>query len=117
MFESDAQACRAIRKLLIDSGLATLRGLWTDEGPTTAALSLMERGGGPLSSGEIAMLRAAFDFWNGSGGLKLDTVIDVLDEERAEAVCALALALKRGSDAVEKWISEDRIEQRHPSPN
>jgi hypothetical protein len=105
MFKSDAQACQAIKKLLDESGLPALRGLWTDAGPTDAAVSLIDRGGGPMSSGEVAMLRAAFDFWNGRGGLKLDTIIDVLDVSRAEAVCSLALALKRGSHAVDEWIA------------
>jgi hypothetical protein len=105
MFKSDAQACEAIRKLLDESGLPPLRGLWTDNGPTNAAVSLIEGGGGAMSSGELAMLRAAFDFWNGRGGLKLDTLIDVLDAKRAEAVCTLALALIRGSHAVDQWIA------------
>jgi hypothetical protein len=38
--------CRAVR----------LRGMWTDEGPSEVAVSLLKRNGGPLSAGERIML-------------------------------------------------------------
>lgn len=105
-FRDDAQACRAIAALLEASALPRLRGLWTATGPTSEAVELVEAGGGPLSSGEAMMVRAAFDFWNGQGGATLDGLLHVLDPRRAGLVCGLVLAVHEGGEAVERWTAE-----------
>lgn len=104
-FRDDAQACRAIVALLDASKLPPLRGLWTPTGPTSEAVELVEAGGGPMSSGEAMMVRAAFDFWNGQGGATLDGILHTLDLPRARLVCSLVLAVHEGGEAVEQWIA------------
>ncbi len=101
MFRDDEQTARACRTLLASVRRAEL---WTRSGPTPEALSLLERDGGPLSSGERIVLLAAFAFWNGEGGLRLTEVIDSLDVEAADALCSLLIAVKHGADAVDAWI-------------
>lgn len=103
-FRHDAQACRAILALFEASELPRLRGLWGPSGPTSEAVELVK--GGALSSGELAMLRAAFDFWNGQGGATLDALLHTLDLPRARLVCGLVLAVHEGGEAVERWIAE-----------
>lgn len=102
MWASDEQACRAIKKLL-DS--ARLGHLWTESGPTDGALKIIGKGSG-CSHGELLMTQAAFDFWNGCGNLELGRMLAVLDNDRLEAICGLAVALGRGNAAIERWIGE-----------
>lgn len=99
MWRDDRQRARACRALL-----ATVRldYLWTPEGPTEEAFRLLEANGGPLSSGERVMVLASFALWNGSGGLTLTEILDVLDPTRAEALCTLVVAVQRGT--VEAWL-------------
>jgi hypothetical protein len=80
--------------------------LWTDDGPTREALDLLDSDGGPLSSGERIMLLAAFTFWNGRRSLSLAEILETLDVEPSEMVCALLVAVKRGPDAVDDWLVE-----------
>jgi hypothetical protein len=68
VFRDDEQLSRACRALLASVRHAEL---WTRSGPTPEAMALLERDGGPLSSGERIVLLAAFAFWNGSGRLEL----------------------------------------------
>lgn len=99
MWRDDRQRARACSALL-----ATVRlgRLWTLDGPTDEALRLLEANGGPLSSGERVVVLSAFALWNGSGGLTLAEILDVLDPARAEALCTLVVAVQRGT--VEEWL-------------
>jgi hypothetical protein len=103
MFRDDHQLARACRALL---ATVCLDHLWSQDGPTSRARDLLERDGGPLSSGERVMLLAAWAFWNGSGGLTLAEVLERLDAEPAEALCFLMMASKYGADAVDDWLVE-----------
>jgi hypothetical protein len=55
----------------------------------------LEQDGGPLSSGEILLLRVAFDLWNGGGGAKVGELLATLDGRNLRAV-ALALLERDG---------------------
>lgn len=107
MWRNDAQACRAIRVLLgtlFDQKRVNL--WWRDDGPTKTAVKLYERKGGSLSHGESILFMAAFDLWNGEGGVRLSDVLHVLDTRRTEALCSLIVAHHRGSLAIEGWLRE-----------
>jgi hypothetical protein len=101
MFRDDRQMHRALTVLC---ERAHLRGYWTAEGPTDAALGALERG--ELSSGELLILRAAFDLFNGTGGAPLGRLVNVLDGASAEALFGLTLAFCHSdSSKVDAWIA------------
>lgn len=109
MFRNDQQIARAARVLC--GRLPRLRDAWTEEGPSSEALALMEANGGPLSSGERAMLLAAFTFWNGArdektgqGRLAFVDVLDALDGEHMRCLAELMIAAADGADAVDAWL-------------
>jgi hypothetical protein len=79
--------------------------MWTEAGPTEAAIEIMETGGGPLSSGERIMVLAAWAFWNGHGGATVADVIERLDGPNLRAIATLMLALDRGGVAVDQWVT------------
>jgi hypothetical protein len=80
--------------------------MWTAEGPTELAIEMLERGGGPLSSGERIMLLAAWAFWNGAEQAKLADVVHRLDDKNLHAISTLMLALAHGAEYVDAWIEE-----------
>jgi hypothetical protein len=92
MLRDDQQLARACRALL-----ATVRldRLWTEDGPTPEASRLLEADGAPLSSGQRAVLLAAWTFWNGSGGLKLAEILEQFDADPMEALCFLVTAARK----------------------
>jgi hypothetical protein len=93
MCQSEKQQCEAIRALL---GRVRLERLWTDKGPTGDACRLLQDGGGPMSHGEIVMLRVAFDLWNGHGKATVDELISVLDDDKLRAVLGAIAAGRPG---------------------
>jgi hypothetical protein len=99
-FTDDRQLAACCRALC---GRARLAYYWTLEGPTDAAIAIRD-GRDPLSHGESILVRAAWAFWNGEGGLKFAEIIEALDADHAEAVCLLVVAMKRGGRAVDAWI-------------
>ena len=103
MFRDDEQTGRACRALL---AMVRLEKLWANHRPTPAALELLAGDGGTLSSSERIVLLAAFAFWNGEGSLRLAEIVMHLDVEPSEAICALVVAVKQGSDAVDEWLEE-----------
>lgn len=75
--------------------------------PTEAAWRAARRGS-PMSHGELLMLRAAIDVWNGSGGLKLAEAIDTLDARNLGMIGEL-LACMNGLGAAQRidtWIAK-----------
>jgi hypothetical protein len=55
------------------------------------------------------MLLAAFAFWQGRSPLLLTEILETLDLERSEAICTLLLAMKRGRQAVDDWLTEHDV--------
>jgi len=100
MFTDDLQRARACRVLL---STMRLDRLWTDDGPGPQARAMLRSE--VLTDGERAMLRAALDVWDGSGGLQLAEAIAKLDGVPMEALCSLLVAMQLGSGAVEDWIA------------
>lgn len=105
MFRNSRQSCEAIQALLES---VNLDHLWTVDGPTQAAMGYRDANGGPLSSGERVLLLAAFDLWNGTGGLKFGEVPGPLDPRRARKLLSLLSAMTTGSDAVDRWLERER---------
>jgi hypothetical protein len=79
--------------------------MWMASGPTPQALAFVRAGGGPLAGGERILLLAAFELWNGRGGISLAEVVEQLELKPAERLCSLVLAIKRGAKAIDDWIS------------
>ena len=105
MFSNEHQKALTIRLLLSPY----LEHFWTENGPTEQASDYLDNGA-PLSSGEMIMLRVAFDFWNGNGGAKFADVANRLDSRNTALVASLMAAVASGSHAVNQWI-DDRLEQ------
>ena len=85
-----------------------LEEMFTETGPTREATdTLGDRG--TLSSGQYLMLQAAFDVWNGRGGMPLGRALNVLDDRNLQAFATLLVAITMGSVDIELWISrQDR---------
>jgi hypothetical protein len=109
MFRDDLQLAHACRALL---GTVRLERLWDDNGPTLEASELLENKGAPLPLVERTVVLAAWTFWNRSGGLTLDDVVEHLDGDRAEPLCFLVMAMKYGADAIDDWLAEHALERR-----
>jgi hypothetical protein len=103
MFRDEFQASRALRALLQTTPGTS--GMWMTSGPTPQALAFVRAGGGPLAGGERILLLAAFELWNGRGGISLSEVVEQLELKPAERLCSLVLAIKRGAKAIDDWIS------------
>jgi hypothetical protein len=88
--------CRAVR----------LEGMWTDEGPTDVAVSLLKRNGGPLSSGERIMFLAAWNVWNGRGEVNLGDAVHRLDQGCLRALGSLLIALGTEPSGVSEWLQK-----------
>lgn len=97
MWRSEKARTRAILVMLAPHH--ALAGLWTYDGPTDLALTYLERDGGPLSSGEAVLLRAAFDLWNGTGRCTVDALLSTLDARTLRAVAMALLARDGGAEA------------------
>lgn len=102
MFRNDQQKCQAIMVLLGPCGMAEY---WTLDGPTAAAVELLERKGGGHSHGQGLMLRAAFDVWNGDGVTPLSELIAVLDPGNLHMLCSLLICANIANECVDQWIA------------
>lgn len=58
-----------------------------------------------LSRGEVLMLIAAFDFWNGGGHVHVHELIEHLEPRLLNAIGELLSAVVQG-DAVDRWIAK-----------
>lgn len=104
MFRDDRQIAACARVLLARVGLAYL---WALNGPTERACEMYDAsaGGGPLSSGERAMLLLAFALWNGGRHLVAADLLS-LDDGNLAAVGTLLSAVAMGSEAVDVWLHD-----------
>lgn len=98
MFRNDHQKCEALSLLLEP---VRLDRLWNQNGPTPEAAQRREVGGSP---GERVMVRAAWDLWNGTGGVRLAEMLNTLDSVNFQLLATLLLAVDLGSDWVDLWI-------------
>ena len=101
MFRSEAQQARVCRALC---ERARLDGMWTEAGPTQAAIALLDVNGGPLSSGERIVLLAAWAVWNSDDGCRFADVLYRLDGPNLRALGTLMLAVADGGQAIDEWI-------------
>ena len=101
MFRDDAQRLRVARALLERVDLAHY---FNEYGPTDFALSQLATA--PLSSGELTLLRAAFDVWNGHGQLVFGRLM-ALDAPSLRAIGSLLVALGTSSDAIDAWLATE----------
>lgn len=74
--------------------------------PTDEAWDAIENGA-PMSSGELLMLRAAIDVWNGAGGLVLGRALDTLDSRYLGLLGSFLVAYARGPHAIGAWVAEN----------
>jgi hypothetical protein len=98
MFRDTQQIAAALRVLLQPVHLSRL---WLDDRPTPEASELRTAAD---SASERVMLCAAWDLWNGSGGLSLDRMLNVLDANNTLRLCTLIMAAATGAAAVDSWI-------------
>jgi hypothetical protein len=103
VFRSEAQLARACRALC---ERVRLDEMWTEEGPTEAAIELMEKDGGPLSSGERVVLLASWAIWNGHDGARFADVIYRLDGRNLVALGTLLVAVAGGGAAIDAWLAK-----------
>ncbi len=102
MFRDDDQLAAAIGVLL--SSAPRMGRFWTKSGPTPEAVDLCAARGGPLSPAEGALLLAAFDLWNGEGGITLARLLDV-GGDPLETLGSLLATMTRGYEAIDEWIA------------
>lgn len=106
MWRSEKARNSAIRSMLAST--PAVSRLWSETGPTDAAVELLERGGGYLSSGERVVLRAAFDLWNGQGNCKVGELLDTLDAVRLRAVANAILARDERDVPTIEWRDDGK---------
>jgi hypothetical protein len=105
MLEGDQQA-RVCMTLCRRAGKPTW---WTSQGPTYEAEDTRD-GKAALSNGEECLLLMAWSVWNQNAGerLTMDRVLRVLDNDNTSTVGSLLMALAEGSDAVERWLVDQK---------
>jgi hypothetical protein len=111
-FRNHVQRARIARTLL---KMVRLGGLFEQNGPQADAefyLRRAERSG--LSTGEVIMLRLAFDIWNGDGHVEFGRVFiaNRLDLDKERAIAELVLAGQDGSAGLDRWL--EKYEQEEP---
>jgi hypothetical protein len=100
IFKNEAQRSEVVRVMLASLHLDFL---WVDGRPTEEACGLMEEGGGYLSSGERALLFAAWDVWNGEAHLPFDRLLYGLDPQRMLMMGTFLVAFATGT--IDQWLT------------
>lgn len=110
MFRNDKQIGEVNRVLLGSLGLVRLWAA-SDGGPSDEAIKILENNSGPLSGGEMRMLRVAFDLWNGEGKIGLKEIMSGIDSTRFRLVATLMTAVADSDDtgphAIDEWIDQN----------
>lgn len=114
MFRDDAQTHAAIRLLL--GTIPGLARMWTETGPTDEAAHVVEGTSSAMSSGEVLLVRVAFDLYNGQGGASFGRVLNTLGNEPLNALGALLVAFTQSPEAIEVWIAAQRARTRDSKP-
>lgn len=91
-----------------------LEDLWHDgasyfEGPRDEAVEefrLIQEGIRRHGFGKSILIRVAFDVWNGSGGSKIQDIMQHLEAHLVQAIGALIVAASQDPEAVDFWLSE-----------
>jgi hypothetical protein len=79
---------------------------WTEDGPTDAAVAVVEGRSG-LSHGERLMVLVAWAVWNGRGSVNLSELMDTLDGRNIRAVGLLLVALAGDAPgSVARWLEQ-----------
>lgn len=103
MLHDDRQRARTCEALLSSLGLDD--DLWTIDGPSQEAVTILNDDGGVASSGERVLLLIAGEIWDYSTGLKFGELFR-LDSVRLKLVATLLAALASGPRAVDEWLAE-----------
>lgn len=104
MFRDDKQRAKVCQRLVEIAG--RIEVMWDErEGPTSMAI-FAKNGGLGVSKGEQLMIQAAWDFWNGSGHMKLAEAFHTLDSFNLTALGELLTAASRQSFAVDEWLEK-----------
>lgn len=101
MFRDDKQKAKVC--CVLNAFIATK--LWTDAGPTPVAISLAERDGGGMSSGEKIMFLLAWHIWTHEPVSLQFADIFRLSPERQKLIGSFIIASSSGSDALDEWIN------------
>ena len=108
-FRDASQRAWACSILLAQLSSKHAEDWWSADGPTDTALALMrqyQRGERiQVSSGEMLLLRATLDFWNGTGHAHVHELLEVLEPHLYTAIGELIAALPK-SESVKKWIAK-----------
>ena len=114
MFSCEPQLIRVCRALC---ARARLDVLWTDKGPTTQVMELVERDGGFLSYGERLVLLVAWSLWSGCCHVTVAEVFFNLDGTSLTMLGKLMIAAGQGGgEAIEAWRAEaEKMIQRQQS--
>ena|ERR1035438_7659609 len=108
LFKDDPERARICSALL---SLINRGSLWTESGPTAAAMELHKRHGGSVSHGESVMLGVAWAVWTGENDwpLTFNEVLYTLDAKSLKAVGYLIVALATGHAAIDKWLLDWKV--------
>lgn len=101
-FRDDDQRLSVCRTLLRHS--PEIADLWTVTGPTSEAVDLLDRDGGPLGSGERVLLLLGFAIWSGTPSLAFRDLFH-LDSTRLHEVGSLLTAIALGPEQIDRWIA------------
>ncbi|MEW5848612.1 MAG: hypothetical protein AB2A00_07340 [Myxococcota bacterium] len=96
-----AAVCRALLERV------DMVGLWTEEGPTSAARRLRDHDGEDLTDAQRFLLMLAWDVWNGTGHADMSELLR-LDVVTRRLVAALLGALAGTARDLDAWLERAR---------
>lgn len=81
--------------------------LWRGDGPTSAAISMLEHDGGGLEPAQRCLVLCAWALWNGAGAVRFAELLPALSPEEVQAVGGLMLEIANGPRAIDEWIADE----------
>lgn len=100
MFRDDRQKAKVCS--ILNAFIAT--ELWSETGPTPVAISLAERDGGGMSSGERIIFLIAWNIWTGDPVSLQFSDIFRLGADRQKMVGSFLIASSDGSESLDEWV-------------